>query len=91
MDSTDRQHYATAYRALAEVLGRPRLADRPENHLSYALGDLAGRIFLGADHLPPDELLAQVVEAIRSGELADQQSVAERLREHAKLLESIAD
>ena len=91
MDSTDRQQFAAAYRALAEVLGRPRAADRPENHLSYALGDLAGRIFLGADHLPPDELLTQVVEALRSGDPADQQTLAERLREHAKMLDNVAD
>lgn len=91
MDSTDRQQFAAAYRALAEVLGRPRPADRAENHLSYALGDLAGRIFLGADHLPPDELLAQVIEALRSGNPADQQTLAERLREHAQLLDNVAD
>lgn len=91
MDSTDRQHFAAAYRALAEVLGRPRPADRPEKHLSYALGDLTGRIFLGAEHLPPDELLAQVVEALRSGDAAAQQALAERLREHAHLLGSILD
>jgi hypothetical protein len=91
MDSTDRQQFAAAYRALAEVLGRPRPADRPENHLSYALGDLTGRIFLGAEHLPPDELLAQVVEALRSGDSADQQTLAERLREHARLLDNIVD
>jgi hypothetical protein len=91
MDSTDRQQFAAAFRALAEVLSRPRPADRPENHLSYALGDLTGRIFLGAEHLPPDELLAQVVEALRSGNPTDQQALAERLREHASLLENVAD
>ncbi len=87
MDEFDRQHLAAAYLALAEVLGRERPQDRPENHLSYALGDLAGRIFVGADHLPPEELLEQVALALRSGEQEQQQKLAEHLREHARLLD----
>lgn len=86
MDAFDRQHLAAAYLALAEVLGRERSADRPENHLSYALGDLAGRIFVGADHLPPEELLERVAAALRAGEPAEQHTLAEHLREHARLL-----
>jgi hypothetical protein len=86
MDAIDRQHLAEAYLALAEVLGRVRPKDRPENHLSYALGDLAGRIFVGADHLPPEELLERVSAALRSGEQEEQHTLAEHLREHARLL-----
>ncbi len=91
MDSIDRQHYAAAYRELAEVLGRERPADRPENHLSYALGELTARIFVGSDFLPPDELLSQIVETLRSGDDTQQQALAARLRDHAQHLESLAD
>lgn len=73
------------------MLGRERPADRPENHLSYALGELTARIFVGTDFLPPEELLSQVIEALRSGDAAEQQKLAERLREHARHLESLAE
>ncbi len=88
MDTLDRRNLATAYRALAEVLGRERPADRPENHLSYVLGDLAGRIFVGADHLPPEELLERAALALRGGQQDEQHKLAEYLREHARLLTS---
>jgi aspartate oxidase len=90
MDALDRQHLAAAYLALAEVLGRERPQNRPENHLSYALGDLAGRIFVGANHLPPEELLERVAAALRAGEQEEQHKLAEHLREHARMLEGEA-
>jgi hypothetical protein len=86
MDAFDRQHLAKAYLALAEVLGPERPKDRPESHLSYALGDLAGRIFVGADHLPPEELLERAAAALRLGEQDEQHKLAEHLREHARML-----
>lgn len=91
MDAIDRQHYVAAYRALAEILARPRPADAAENHLSYALGDLTRRVFVGTDFLPPDELLEQCVSAIRCGQPDEQQVLAQRLREHAAHLENLPE
>ncbi len=91
MDSTDRHHYAAAYRALAEILARERPADRPENHLSYSLGDLAARIFVGTEFLPPDELLEQVTEVLRSGDQSRQHALAKRLQDHARHLDDFVN
>ncbi len=91
MDAFDRRHYASAYRALAEILERERAADRVEDHLSYTLGDLARRVFVGSEFLPPDELLEEVVQVLRADQTDTQQKMATRLREHARHLDELAD
>ena len=91
MDRFDSQRYASIYRTLAEVLERERPADREENRLSYVLGDLTRRIFVGTQYVPPDELLEEVVHLIRTGQQSDVKSMAQRLRDHADHLDDIAD
>jgi len=91
MDQFDRQHYASAYRALAEIFQRDRPADREENHLSFVLGDLTRRIFVGTKYLPPDELFEEVAHLLRTGKPEDLKAMAERLREHAKHLDELPD
>ncbi len=91
MDAFDRRHYAAAYRALAEILEHERPADQVENHLSYTLGDLARRVFVGSEFLPPDELLEEVVKVLRTGQTPTQQKMATRLREHARHLDELAE
>ncbi|REK11469.1 MAG: hypothetical protein DWQ37_14400 [Planctomycetota bacterium] len=91
MDKFDRERYAAVYRELAEVLARERPADRAENHLSYNLGELAARVFVGSEFLPPDELLEQVAQVLRSGERDQEQAMAKRLSEHARHLDQIQD
>ena len=82
MDQSDAKAYSQVFGLLAEVLERPR-PDDDERGVSFALGDLARRVFVGSKYDPPDELLEQVAHAIRSGEETERQNVAERLREHA--------
>ncbi len=89
MDSFDRQCYSSVYRTLADVLERDRPADREENHLSYVLGDLARRVFVDTGYLPPDELLEEVVQSIRTGEPQDLKALALRLRDHAEHLDEL--
>lgn len=91
MDQFDRQRYAAVYRALAEVLERERPAHPEENRLSYVLGDLARRVFVGDQYLPPDELLEEAVHLIRASEPADLRGMAQRLRDHAEHLDEIMD
>ncbi len=91
MDQYDRQRYASVYRLLAEILGRERPADRHENHLSYSLGDLTARVFVGSPYLPPDELLESVAQILRGGELDKWTSMARRLQEHARHLEELPE
>ena len=66
MDHFDRERYITVYGTLAEVLERERQADSQENHLSFILGGLARRIFVDAGYLPPDELLEETAQVLRS-------------------------
>ena len=87
MDQVDRAQYAAVYRLLAEILERHGAADPAQGQLSHALGDLTRRIFVGADHDPPDELLEQTAEAIRQADPAALPELARRLRRNAELLE----
>lgn len=89
MDRFDCDRYATAYRTLAEILERDRVADREEHHLSYVLGDLTRRIFVGSQYLPPDELLEEVAHVLRSGEPEHLEKMAKRLRDHARHLDEL--
>ena len=85
MDKSDAEKYATVFALLAEVLERPRPVEE-ERGMSFALGDLARRLFVGTKFNPPDELLEEVAHAIRSGEAPERARVAARLREHAQHL-----
>lgn len=91
MDNLDRQHFATVYRSLAKVFERERPVDSVEDHLSFVLGNLARRIFVGTKYLPPDELLEAVVKVLRSGNPDELQHMAEKLNDHAQHLEELAD
>lgn len=91
MDSFDSQRYASVYRMLAEILERERSADRDESHLSYVLGDLARRVFVGTQFLPPDELLEEVTEALRAGKPEQLHGMAGRLRDHARHLDELTE
>ncbi len=85
MDRTDAEKYTQIYQLLAEVLERDH--DVGEEHpMSYALGDLARRVFVGTRFDPPDELLEQTAHAIRSGDRDERQGMAQRLRVHARHL-----
>lgn len=85
MDKIDAEKYVTVYNILADVLQRDR-PDEQDRGMSFALGDLARRVFVGTKYDPPDELLEEVAHAIRSGEEVERTRVADRLREHAKHL-----
>ncbi len=89
MDSFDRQRFAAAYRTLAEILERQRPADPVEGHLSYILGDLARRVFVGSQFDPPDEILEQTALIVRNGSDEDRKRMARRLREHAEHLDEL--
>lgn len=91
MDNFDRQHFASAYRSLAQILERDRKVDRIEGHLSYVLGNLARRIFVSTKHLPPDEMLEEVVKLLRSGEPDQLRRVAQQLYAQAQHLEELSD
>ena len=91
MDSFDRQRFASVYRTLAEILERDRDADRVEDHLSFVLGDLTRRVFVGAKYLPPDELLEEVARLLRHGEPDRLHSMARRLHDHARHLDQLSD
>jgi hypothetical protein len=88
MDNRDRERYAAVYRLLAEILERDRSGEEHEGQLSHALGNLARRIFVGAEYDPPDELLEQAAEVIRLGDPALAPDLARRLRRNADLLDS---
>jgi hypothetical protein len=88
MDQADRPRYAAVYRLLAEILERDRSGEPSQGQLSHALGDLTRRIFVGADHDPPDELLEQAAEIIRLGDAAAAPELARRLRKNADLLDT---
>ena len=91
MDHFDGKRYAAAYRALAEILERDRSAEHEEHHLSYALGDLTRRIFVGSKYLPPDEILEEVAQVLRTGEPEHLDKMAKRLRDHAQHLDELTD
>jgi hypothetical protein len=85
MDKSDAEKYTTVFGLLADLLERERPIEE-ERGMSFALGDLARRMFVGTKFDPPDELLEEVAHAIRSGEEAERERVAARLRDHAEHL-----
>lgn len=85
MDKFYAEKYAAVFHLLAEILERAHPASEGRG-ISYALGDLARRVFVGTQYDPPDELLEEVAHAIRGGEAAERARVAERLRDHAEHL-----
>lgn len=87
LDSHDREKFATIYRLLAEVLEHEASADHSDDAMSYRLGDLAARVFMGTPTEPPDEVLEATVEVLRTGSPEDRQQLAVRLRAHAEQLE----
>lgn len=87
LDNHDREKFATIYRLLADVLEHEAHADRNDDAMSYRLGDLAARVFMGAPPEPPDEVLESAAHALRSGGSEDRQQLAVRLRAHAEQLE----
>ncbi len=86
MDSFDRQRPSLVYQTLVEILERERDIDRVGDHLSYTLGDLTRRVFVGAKYLPPDELLEEVAKLLRNGEPDDLRRMGKRLHDHAQQL-----
>lgn len=89
MDAFDRDRYATVYRLLAEILERDRPPDSAEEHLPFILGDLARRVFVGTEFEPPDEILEQASDVIRSGDNDQRHALAHRLRSHADHLDQL--
>lgn len=85
MDKYDAEKYAAVYDLLADVLERKR-QNKDGHGMSFALGDLARRVFVGTKYDPPDELLEEVVHAIRNGQEAERIGLAARLREHSEHL-----
>ena len=57
LDNHDREKFAAIYRLLADVLEHEARVDRSDDAVSYRLGDLAARVFIGAPAEPPDEVL----------------------------------
>ena len=91
MERFDCEKFAAAYRLLAEVLERDLPSDRPEGHISFALGHLTRRIFVSSPFESPDAILEQVVQALRSGDANRRKQVAARLVEYAAYLENSAE
>lgn len=89
MDKYDRDRYSAAYRLLAEILERDHSTDAPEDHLSFVLGDLARRVFVGHEFDPPDEILEQTSDVIRTGSGEERQMMARRLQSHADHLDEL--
>jgi hypothetical protein len=91
LDNHDREKFATIYRLLADVLEHEAHADRSDDAISYRLGDLAARVFMGAPAEPPDEVLESAANVLRTGGSEDRQQLAVRLRAHADQLERTPD
>ena len=91
LDHHDRKKFAAVYRLLAEVLEHESPAGQASGRVSYLLGDLAGRVFVGTPIEPPDEVLEAAVEVLRSGGSTERQHLAARLRSHAEQLERSND
>jgi hypothetical protein len=90
LDNHDRERFAAIYRLLADVLEHEAHVDRSNDAMSYRLGDLAARVFMGVPAEPPDDVLESAVHALRSGGSEDRQQLAVRLRAHAEQLERAA-
>jgi hypothetical protein len=91
LDHHERATFAAVYRLLAEVLEYEAAAVRPGDRVSYLLGDLTGRVFMGTPVEPPDEVLEAVVHALRNGGADQRQHLAARLRSHAEQLDRSPD
>ena len=91
MDKVDRDHFADAYRLLAEVLQRERPSDSVEGHIPFILGDITRRVFVGTQFDPPDEILERTAEILRSGNEKQRKSMAQRLLDHANYLDQLSD
>lgn len=89
LDQHDREKFAAVYRLLAEVLEHEP-AGQAGGRVSYLLGDLAGRVFVGTPTEPPDEVLEATAEVLRTGGFADRERLAARLRSHAEQLDRSA-
>jgi hypothetical protein len=87
LDHHDREKFAAIYRLLAEVLEHEARAEHNDDAMSYRLGDLAGRVFMGTPPEPPDEVLDAAVQALRTGGSAERQQLASRLRSCAEQLD----
>ena len=83
IDKFDSERFAAAYRILAEILDRDRPADQESNHLSFVIGELTRRVFVGTRFDPPDEVLEQVGQVLRSGNVGQWHQMAQKLLEHA--------
>ena len=80
LDSHDREKFATIYRLLADVLEHEAHAERNDDAMSYRLGDLAGRVFMGT---PPSRRMrcsSPPANVLRTGGSEDRQQLAVRLR-----------
>lgn len=91
LDQHDREKFAAVYRLLADVLEHEPPAGQAGGRVSYLLGDLAGRVFVGTPIEPPDEVLEATAEVLRTGGSADRLHLAARLRSHAEQLDRTAD
>ena len=87
LDHHDCEKFAGIYRLLADVLEHEAQADRNDGAMSYRLGDLAGRLFMGPPTEPPDEVLEAAVQVLRSGGPTERQQLAARLRSCAEQLD----
>jgi hypothetical protein len=91
MDQPNIQAFAHIYRLLVQVLQRESTGDGPEQHVSYRMGDLTGRVLLGTKHVPPDELLEAAARILRSGTPEERHRFAARLEEQARYLDQLLD
>lgn len=89
MDNHDKEKFAAIYRMLADVLDRPREVDIPEAHASYMLGDLMRRLFVGTRFEPPDDLLENAANVLRTGDTSRRRTMADHLREHAAHMDEL--
>jgi hypothetical protein len=87
LDKYDCDKFAAVYRLLADILEREPPADRTQEHMSYRLGDLAGRLFIGTPYDPPDEVLEATATTLRGASEEDRRKLARRLRENADHLD----
>ena len=88
MDQPDCEQYAKVYRLLADILVREPPAE--EHHMSFILGDVARRVFIGTPFDPSDEILEETSQVIRTGDAERRDRAAHRLREHADHLDDLA-
>lgn len=91
MDAYHRERFAAIYRLLADVLDHGSAAPSESGHLSYLLGDLTRRVFVGPRVDPPDEMLEQVAQLLRASDPNQFPAMAKRLRAHAEVLEQLPD